>query len=222
MSESATDSKPSRDHRALGPRLVLASHNPGKVSEIAALLEPLRIMVVGAGELGLAEPEETGKTFQANAELKARAAVMACNLPALADDSGLVVPALGGDPGIYSARWAGPEKDFGSAMERVEQELTAIAERAGRVDRGAYFICVLALCFPDGACETFEGRVHGTLVWPPRGNKGFGYDPMFIADGHSLTFGQMEPAAKHAISHRTNAFRQLLAARLAPELKQQK
>jgi XTP/dITP diphosphohydrolase len=213
MGEGASDPQPPHDRRAIGPRLVLASHNPGKVDEITALLAPFRIVVVGAKALGLAEPEETGESFRDNAELKACAAAVASGLPALADDSGLVVPALGGAPGIYSARWAGPEKDFHRAMERVERELAAVAQRTGGVDRRAHFVCALALCFPDGACEIFEGRVDGTLIWPPRGEKGFGYDPIFVADGHSLTFGQMEPAAKHAISHRANAFRQLVAAR---------
>ena len=190
------------------PRLVIASHNPGKVREIAELLSPFGVEVVSAAGLNLPEPEETATTFVGNAELKARAAAAASDLPALADDSGLVVHALDGAPGIYSARWAGPTKDFAIAMARVQREL----EAAKAADRAAHFVAALALCWPDGHCETFEGRVGGRLVWPPRGDKGFGYDPMFVPDGHAVTFGEMEPAAKHAISHRADAFRKLTAA----------
>jgi XTP/dITP diphosphohydrolase len=190
--------------RFSGDRLVIASHNPGKVREIAELLAPFAVAVVSAGELGLPEPEETGATFAENAALKARAAATAAGLPALADDSGLVVPALDGAPGIYSARWAGPEKDFRIAMQRVETAL------AGKADRRAYFACALAIAWPDGHVEPFEDDVHGRLVWPPRGDRGFGYDPMFRADGHDETFGEMEPAAKHRISHRARAFRLLV------------
>jgi XTP/dITP diphosphohydrolase len=186
-------------------KLVIASHNPGKVEEIAALLAPFGTQIVAASELGLDEPEETGESFRENAELKARAAAGATGLPALADDSGLVVPALGGAPGIHSARWAGESRDFRAAMERVEQEL-------GDADRRAWFACVLALCWPDGECQTFEGRVNGTLVWPPRGRRGFGYDPMFVPDGGAVTFGEMDPDAKHRISHRADAFRKLVQA----------
>ncbi|MGB8273692.1 MAG: RdgB/HAM1 family non-canonical purine NTP pyrophosphatase [Alphaproteobacteria bacterium] len=189
-----------------GDRLVIASHNPGKVREIAELLAPHRVEVVAAAQLGLVEPEETGITFRANAELKARAAARASGLPALADDSGLVVPALGGAPGVQSARWAGANRDFRAAMERVESEL------AGKPDRRAYFVCALALAWPDGPCETFEGRIDGTLVWPPKGSRGFGYDPIFRPDGFALTFGEMEPEQKHAISHRADAFRKFVAA----------
>lgn len=189
-----------------GGRLVIASHNPGKVREIAELLAPHRVEVVAAAQLGLVEPEETGITFRANAELKARAAARASGLPALADDSGLVVPALGGAPGVQSARWAGANRDFRAAMERVESEL------AGKPDRRAYFVCALALAWPDGPCETFEGRIDGTLVWPPKGSRGFGYDPIFRPDGFALTFGEMEPEQKHAISHRADAFRKFVAA----------
>jgi len=196
------------NRRFTGRRLVIASHNPGKAREIAELLAPYGIDVVSAAALNLAEPEETGTTFVANAELKARAAAAAAELPALADDSGLAVDALGGAPGIYSARWAGPTKDFAIAMQRIEDELTA----KGTANRRAHFVAVLALCWPDGHCETFEGRVDGTLVWPPRGDKGFGYDPIFVPDGRRETFGEMEPAAKHAISHRADAFRRLTAA----------
>lgn len=190
--------------RFSGDRLVIASHNPGKVKEIAELLQPFAVAVMSAGALGLPEPEETGTSFAENAALKARAAAEASGLPALADDSGLVVPALGGAPGIYSARWAGPDKDFRAAMQKVETAL------AGNEDRRAYFACALALAWPDGHVEAFEGAVHGTLVWPPRGRRGFGYDPMFRADGREETFGEMEPAAKHRISHRARAFRLLV------------
>lgn len=183
-------------------KLVVASHNPGKVREIAELLSRYDVQVVGAKELGLAEPEETGVTFADNAKLKAEAAIRASGLPTLADDSGLCVVALDGQPGIHSARWAGPNKDFTAAIGRVEKELK---EKNAR-DAHAYFICALALASPDGPTKVFEGRVDGRLVFPPRGNKGFGYDPIFIADGEKLTFGEMDPAKKHAISHRARAF----------------
>jgi XTP/dITP diphosphohydrolase len=189
-------------------RLVIASHNPGKAREIADLLAPFGIEAISAAALDLPEPEETGATFVANAELKARAAATASGLPALADDSGLVVNALDGAPGIYSARWTGPGKDFAVAMARVERELRA----RGDADRRAHFAAALALCWPDGHCESFEGRVDGTLVWPPRGERGFGYDPIFVPDSHRETFGEMDPAEKHAISHRADAFRKLTAA----------
>ena len=192
-------------------RLVIASHNAGKVREIGDLMAPFGVEVVSAGTLGLPEPEETGTTFEANAALKARAAANAAKLPALADDSGVVVPALGGDPGIYSARWAGPTKDFAVAMRKVEDALAAKSV-PGVADRRASFVAVLALAWPDDHVEMFRGEVHGGLVWPPRGNKGFGYDPMFVPDGYTLTFGEMDPAAKHAISHRARAFQQLVAA----------
>ena len=188
-----------------GNRIVIASHNAGKVREIAELLQPLGLSVVSAGELHLEEPEETGDSFAANAELKARYVADASGLPALSDDSGLVVPALGGAPGIHSARWAGPDRDFRVAMEKVEQRL------AGEDDRRAYFFCALCLAFPKGSAEVFEGRIDGTLVWPPRGGKGFGYDPVFCPEGHDITFGEMEPADKHAMSHRARAFAKLLA-----------
>jgi XTP/dITP diphosphohydrolase len=189
-----------------GGRLVLATHNKGKVREINDLLAPFKVDVVSAGELGLPEPDETETTFIGNAKLKALAAAKASNLPALADDSGLAVTALGGAPGIYSARWAGPNKDFNFAMYRVEDELK------GKTDRSAKFVCALALCWPDGHCEAFEGEVHGTLTFPPRGEKGFGYDPIFVPTGFSTTFAEMEPDAKHAMSHRAHAFKQLVAA----------
>jgi len=195
-----------RTRKFAGTRLVIASHNPGKVTEIAALVRPFGVEVVSAAALGLDEPEETGATFAENAALKARAAAAASGLPALADDSGLVVPALGGDPGIYSARWAGPDKDFRAAMAKVEQ---ALQEKAGRSKEGrrAHFACALAIAWPDGQVETFEGTIEGTLVWPPRGDRGFGYDPAFQPDGYDITFGEMDPEAKHAISHRARAFR---------------
>ena len=184
-------------------RLVIASHNPGKVDEIVALLAPFDAAVVAAQSLDIPEPEETGDTFEANAALKARAAVEAAGLPALADDSGLVAPALGGAPGIYSARWAGPAKNFRVAMERVNREL-------GDGDRSASFVAVLALAWPDGHVEVFRGEVSGTLTWPPRGDRGFGYDPMFIPVGGALTFGELDPAEKHRISHRARAFAKLV------------
>jgi XTP/dITP diphosphohydrolase len=187
-------------------RLVIASHNAGKLTEIAELVAPFGVDAVSAGSLGLPEPEETGATFQANAELKALAAAEGAGLPALADDSGLAVPALGGAPGIHSARWAGRERDFARAMARVQEAL------GDSEDRSAYFVCALALAWPDGHRECFEGRVDGTLVWPPRGQRGFGYDPIFLAAGQSLTFGEMEPARKHAMSHRAQAFAKLVAA----------
>jgi XTP/dITP diphosphohydrolase len=191
--------------RFTGGRLVIATHNPGKLVEISELLSPFGVAVIGAAALGLPEPEETGATFEANAELKARAAAAASKLPALADDSGLVVPALGGAPGIYSARWAGVGRDFGHAMARVEREL------ADTRDRRAHFVAALALAWPDGHVDTFRGEAHGLLTWPPRGERGFGYDPMFVPDGETSTFGEMEPARKHAMSHRAAAFRKLVA-----------
>ena len=189
-----------------GNKLVVATHNPGKVVEIAALLEPLGIETVSAGELGLPEPEETGLTFQANAELKALASATASGLPALADDSGLAVAALDGDPGIYSARWAGPNKDFDLAMQKVEDEV------GDATNRRAHFVCALTLAWPDGHMETFEGRFDGSLVWPPRGDKGFGYDPIFQPDGMDVTCAEMPPEEKHRISHRAQAFKLLVAA----------
>jgi XTP/dITP diphosphohydrolase len=192
--------------RFTGDRLVIASHNRGKVREIGDLLRSVAVDVVSVGDLGLPEPDETGQTFIANAELKATAAARGAALPALADDSGLVVPALGGAPGVMSARWAGPSKDFRMAMSRVERAL------AGSDDRRAHFVCALVLAWPDGHRECFEGVVDGRLVFPPRGERGFGYDPIFIADGRDITFGEMHPAEKHRISHRADAFRKMLAA----------
>jgi XTP/dITP diphosphohydrolase len=196
--------------RKLQPgKLVIASHNPGKVREIKALLGPYGIEPVSAAELDLPEPEETGTTFVANAELKALQAADLSGLPALADDSGLCVEALNGDPGIFSARWAGETKDFRIAMQRVEDKLAALPPETGR---DAHFVCALALAWPDGHVEWFEGRADGVLVWPPRGERGFGYDPMFVPVGHQQTFGELDPELKHSISHRADAFRKLLEA----------
>ncbi|PPR11009.1 MAG: dITP/XTP pyrophosphatase [Alphaproteobacteria bacterium MarineAlpha11_Bin1] len=187
-------------------RLIIASHNPGKVRELGELLLPWSVEVVSAAQLSLPEPEETGLTFIENAKLKADSAALMANLPALADDSGLEVNALGGAPGIYSARWGGPEKDFDAAMVRVNEEI------GNNPDRGARFVCALALTWPDGHSEVFEGTVNGALVWPPRGERGFGYDPMFLADGDTGTYGEIDPEKKHANSHRAAAFRKLIDA----------
>ncbi|MBV8798493.1 MAG: RdgB/HAM1 family non-canonical purine NTP pyrophosphatase [Alphaproteobacteria bacterium] len=191
-----------------GDIIVLATHNVGKVREIGQLLATYRIIVKSAGELGLPEPEETGATFAENAVLKARAAAQASGRMALADDSGLAVAALDGAPGIYSARWAGPDKDFLIGMARVEREL----KNRKTTDRSAKFVCALALASPDGRAEVFEGEVRGTLEFPPRGDKGFGYDPIFVPDAFTQTFGEMEPAQKHSMSHRARAFERLVAA----------
>ncbi len=198
--------------RRVGERLVIATHNEGKLREISALLEPFGIACTGACELDLPEPEETGITFIDNAELKARTAADLSGLPALADDSGLCVEALGGMPGVFSARWAEARegnRDFALAMERVWEQVEACGPQ---VSRDAHFVCALAIAWPnDGQTESFEGRVDGQLVWPPRGGQGFGYDPMFLPEGHEQTFGEMDPDAKHAISHRARAFRKLVA-----------
>ncbi len=195
--------------RLAAGRLVVATHNAGKLREIADLVRPHDLEAVSAAELGLPEPEETADSFEGNARLKAEAAAQATGLPALADDSGLAVEALGGAPGIYSARWAETPsgRDFDHAMRKVQEQLDAEEVPAPRV---ASFICALALVWPDGHSELFTGRVSGQLIWPPRGGNGFGYDPMFLADGMSETFGEIEPDAKHAISHRARAFRQLV------------
>ncbi len=195
-----------------GGKLVVASHNPGKVREINELVAPFGISAVSAAELALPEPEETGTTFAANAELKALAAARAAGLPALSDDSGLEVALLDGAPGIYSARWAGPAKDFSVAMQKLADELRERNGWAQKTGPRANFTAALCLAWPDGTMQTFEGRVWGHLVWPPRGLRGFGYDPMFLAEGETLTFGEMEPAAKHAISHRARAFAQFADA----------
>lgn len=190
-------------------KLVVASHNEGKVREIRDLLAPFGIETISAGELGLDEPEETGDTFAANAILKARAAAGASGLASLSDDSGLCVSALKDAPGIYSARWAGEPRDFGNAMQKVEDAL----QQKGATEpaeRKAHFVCVLCLSWPDGHEEVFEGTVHGTLIWPPRGDKGFGYDPIFLPMGEDATFGEMTPEKKHLMSHRAHAFYQLM------------
>ena len=191
-----------------GDSLVVASHNPGKVREIEELLAPFGFKVRGAAELHLDEPEETGSTFEDNAILKAEAAANASGLIALADDSGLAVTALGGAPGIYSARWAGRKKDFGVAMERVERSL----KESNATDHSAKFVCVLALAGRGEETVTFRGEVNGHLVFPPRGAKGFGYDPIFVADGMSQTFGEIEPRIKHDMSHRARAFEKLIGS----------
>lgn len=194
--------------RSLTGKLVVASHNAGKVREISALIAPLGLEAVSAADLNLPEPEETGATFAENAALKARTAAQTSGLPALSDDSGLAVEALDGDPGIYSARWAGPSKDFGAAMQRVWRAL----EQNGARNHNAKFVCVLALAFPDGEVQTFEGEAHGEIVWPPRGAKGFGYDPIFIPNGETRTFGEMTHEEKLPLTHRARAFEKFLAA----------
>ena len=205
-------------HRQVAGRLVIATHNPGKLREMRELLAPYGIDAASAAELGLAEPDETGASFRDNARIKAVAAAAASGLPAFADDSGLAVDALDGAPGIHSARWAGPGKDFGAAMQRVDQLLR---ERgATRLEqRTAHFVSALCVAWPDHHIEEFEARVDGTLVWPPRGTLGFGYDPMFLPDGHARTFGEMPAEEKHGLpprgkglSHRARAFRKLAEA----------
>jgi XTP/dITP diphosphohydrolase len=205
-------------HRRLAGRLVIATHNPGKLAEMRELLAPYKIEAISAGEMGLNEPDETGTSFRANARIKAEAAALASALPAFADDSGLVVDALGGDPGVYSARWAGPEKDFRGAMKMIEQKLHA-AGATEAAQRKAHFVSALCVAWPDGHVEEFEARVDGTIVWPPRGDKGFGYDPIFLPDGHARTFGEMPSEEKHGLppngkglSHRARAFVKLAEA----------
>ncbi|WP_215761203.1 RdgB/HAM1 family non-canonical purine NTP pyrophosphatase [Acetobacter sp. P1H12_c] len=194
-----TPGKPEADKLEAGSKLVLASHNAGKLAEFSTLLADFGVTVLSAGDLNLPEPEETATTFAGNAAIKALAAARATGLPALADDSGLCVSALGGAPGIYSARWAGPDKDFPAAMARIEYGI-------GSDERDAWFICVLCLAYPDGTTHSFEGRVDGSIIWPPRGEKGHGYDPIFTPTGESRTFAEMEEAEKNAISHRARAF----------------
>ncbi len=205
-------------HRRITGRLVIATHNPGKLAEMRELLAPYGIEAVSAGELGLPEPEETGTSFRDNARIKAQAAVAATGLPAFADDSGLAVDALDGAPGIYSARWAGPDKNFRGAMETIEDKLH---ERGATTPdrRKAHFVSALCVAWPDGHVEDFEAKVDGVLVWPPRGDKGFGYDPMFLPDGHERTFGEMPSVEKHGLpphggglSHRARAFLKLAQA----------
>ena len=205
-------------HRRLQGRIVIATHNPGKLKELRELLSPYGIQAASAGELGLAEPEESGASFRANARIKAQAAAMASKLPAFADDSGLAVEALDGAPGIHSARWAGPDKDFYGAMKRIDDLL----REKKTADRRAHFVSALCVAWPDGHVEEFEGRVDGTLVWPPRGDQGFGYDPVFLPDGHDRTFGEMSAEEKHGLppkgkglSHRARAFIKLAEACLA-------
>ena len=207
MQCSKTQDRPMPLHLPEGLRLVAATHNPGKARELAALLGG-RFEVIAAGTLGLAEPDETESTVMGNAVLKARAAAAASGLVALADDSGLSVRALGGAPGIYSARWAGPDKDFGHAMAMVEERLAATELE----DRFAWFTCALAVAWPDGAVAAVEGVVEGQVRFPPAGDRGFGYDPIFVPQGHDVTFGQMEPALKDSLSHRTRAFEALKRA----------
>lgn len=194
-----TPGKLEADKLEAGSKLVLASHNAGKLAEFSTLLADFGVTVLSAGDLNLPEPEETATTFAGNAALKALAAAKATGLPALADDSGLCVSALGGAPGIYSARWAGPDKDFPAAMARIEDGI-------GSDERDAWFICVLCLAYPDGTTRSFEGRVDGSITWPPRGEKGHGYDPIFTPTGESRTFAEMKEAEKNAISHRARAF----------------
>ncbi len=182
------------------PKLVIATHNKGKLAEMADLLGPFGLECVSAGALHVEEPDETGTTFEANAALKARHTSNATQLPALADDSGMCVTALDGDPGVFTANWAGPKRDWPRAMRMVEAALD------GAADRSAKFVSVLAIAWPDNHVEIFRGEVSGTLAWPPRGQRGFGYDPMFVPDGHSITFGEMDPALKHTMSHRAVAF----------------
>ena len=202
-------------HRKLTGRVIIATHNPGKLAEMRHLLAPHGIDAVPAAELNLPEPEETGTNFAENARIKAQAAARATGLPAFADDSGLAVDALGGKPGIYSARWAGATKDFAGAMKMIEGKLAALMT----TNRRAYFVATLCLAWPDGHTEDFEGRVDGVLVWPPRGDKGFGYDPIFLPDGHDRTFGEMDAQEKHGLpplgkglSHRARAFLKLADA----------
>jgi XTP/dITP diphosphohydrolase len=205
-------------HRQLAGEVVIATHNPGKLAELRELLTPFGIATVSAGELGLPEPAETGASFADNARIKALAAALAARRAAFADDSGLAVDALGGAPGIASARWAGPAKDFAAAMQRIENELSA-REATRAEQRRAHFACALCLAWPDRHVEEFEGRVNGTLVWPPRGRKGFGYDPIFLPDGLDRTFGEMAsdekqglPPDGNGLSHRARAFRKLADA----------
>jgi XTP/dITP diphosphohydrolase len=207
-------------HRRIAGRLVIATHNPGKLREMRELLAPYGVDAISAAELGLGEPEETGASFGDNARIKAVAAATATRMPAFADDSGLVVDALGGAPGIHSARWAGPTKDFAAAMREIEGRLRARAAVAPAA-RTAHFISALCVAWPDGHLEEFEGRVDGTLVWPPRGSMGFGYDPIFLPGGYDLTFGEMTSEAKHGLtprglglSHRARAFLKLAEASL--------
>jgi XTP/dITP diphosphohydrolase len=218
VSEATSIMRSGAAHRQLTGRLVIATHNPGKLAEMREMLTPFGVEAMSAGELGLPEPEESGGSFAENARIKARAAAAAASLPAFADDSGLAVDALGGEPGIHSARWAGADKDFRRAMQTVEDALRVRgAQTPDR--RKAHFVSALCVAWPDGHVEEFEARVDGTLVWPPRGDKGFGYDPMFMPEGHSRTFGEMASEEKHGLppkgrglSHRARAFLKLAEA----------
>ncbi len=214
---SVSDAR-ARSHRLLTGPLIIATHNPGKLAEMRELLSPYPVQPQSASERGLPEPDETGTTFAANARIKARAAASAAQLPAFADDSGLVIDALDGEPGIHSARWAGPDKDFRGAMNRIQ---TLLVQRNAKVpeQRRAHFVAALCLAWPDGHLEEFEGRVDGVIVWPPRGFAGFGYDPLFRPDGFDRTFGEMTADEKHGLppkgqglSHRARAFLKLAAA----------
>jgi XTP/dITP diphosphohydrolase len=207
--------------RRITGRLVIATHNPGKLAEMRDLLAIYGIEAVSAGELGLAEPDETGTTFRANARIKAEAAAKASKMPAFADDSGLAVYALGGDPGIYSARWAGPDKDFRFAMNKIQSLLVERGAKSAEQRRG-HFVSALCVAWPDGHIEEFEATVDGAIVWPPRGTLGFGYDPLFMPDGHDRTFGEMSADEKHGLpprgrglSHRARAFLKLADACLS-------
>ncbi len=193
-----------------GQKLVIASHNRGKIPEFQRLLQPLGLELSCAADYGIPEPEETGTTFTENALIKARAVAAACGLPALADDSGLAVTALNGDPGVYSARWAGPERDFNLAMQKIE---TLLADKS---DRSAQFVTVLALCWPDGTTQTYDGAVGGTLIWPPRGPNGFGYDPVFMPEGYTQTFGEISAEQKNKLSHRARACAAMIAEMQTP------
>jgi XTP/dITP diphosphohydrolase len=205
-------------HRRIAGCLLIATHNPGKLGEMRELLAPYKIDAISASDMGLPEPDESGTSFRANARIKAEAAAKAADLPAFADDSGLVVDALGGAPGIYSARWAEPDKNFLAAMETIEQQLRE-AGATSPAQRTAHFVSALCVAWPDGHVEEFEARVDGTIVWPPRGDKGFGYDPVFLPDGHARTFGEMPSEEKHGLplkgkglSHRARAFLKLAEA----------
>ena len=208
-------------HRPIAGRLVIATHNPGKLTEMRDLLAVYGVEAISAGELGLPEPDETGTTFRANARIKAEAAAKASNMPAFADDSGLAVDALDGDPGIYSARWAGPDKDFRFAMNKIQSLLVERGAKSA-VQRRGHYVSALCVAWPDGHMEEFEATVDGTVVWPPRGNLGFGYDPLFLPDGQTKTFGEMSAEDKHGLpprgrglSHRARAFLKLAEACLA-------
>ena len=196
----------------LEKEIIIASHNPGKVREIRKLLEPFCVKVISAGELGLPEPVEDGTTFTENSVIKAMSSAKGSGIPAVADDSGLSIHSLNGDPGVYSARWAGPKKDFNLAMEKIQIRLKNFEKK------NAHFTCALSIAWPDGHTESFNGEVHGEITWPPRGKNGFGYDPIFIASGMNKTFAELEPKSKHMISHRSVAFKKLIKGCFEPPL----